>query len=406
MRAQSTGLTPGVRRATVRIGFSDGTIRTVVVTLLVTDPASSEADSKSPARQAGAPCDASRSLVVLVNKPEIGFRAIRSRPTDVEVQIRDCRGDAVENAALSMRCGDGSCDIPLKAAGRGLWAGTFTPAAVNPSLTISTTAFSIAGNGSSRSGQVDTRGSVAANDEARAALPLAIVNSASYLKPGIVTPGGWAAVFGDDLADAQQIAASAPFPNQLGATRIELGGQPLPLLFVDRGQVNALIPRSLNPNVPQQLTVIRGERVSVPLEIGLVSELPALYATNAAGTGQGSIQIANTAILAAPAGPGAQPAERGGFLQIYATGLGAVTNPPADGAPAPSSPPFATTVATPVVTIGGADAPVLFSGLAPGLVGLYQINVQVPAGATTGDAVPVLLRIGNATSNTVTIAVR
>lgn len=406
VRAQSTGLTPGLRRATVRIGFSDGTIRTAVVTLLVTDPAAGDAPSKSPSREAGATCDNARNLVILVNKPEIGFRAVRSRPTDVEVQLRDCRGEPVDNASLSMRCSDANCDIPLKAAGRGLWTGTFTPSTVNPAVIVTTTAFSLAANGSSRTGQIDTRGSVLANDEARAALPLAIVNSASYQKPGTVTPGSWAAVFGDDLADAQQVAASAPFPNQLGATRIELGGQPLPLLFVDRGQVNALIPRALNPNVPQQLTVIRGERESVPLELGLIPELPALYSTNQAGTGQGAILIANTATLAGPAGPGSQPAERGGFIQIYATGLGAVTNAPPDGAPAPSTPPLATTVATPVVTIGGVEAPVLFSGLAPGLVGLYQINAQVPAGATTGDAVPLVLRIGNATSNTVTIAVR
>jgi uncharacterized protein (TIGR03437 family) len=407
VRTQSTGLTPGTRRATLRIGFSDGTIRTVVVTLLVTSPAALALDAASPPlRKAGAPCDNARNLVILVNKPEVGFRAIKSRPTDVEVQLRDCRGDAVDNASLSMRCSDGQCDIPLKSAGRGLWTGTFTPTNTAASLTLSTTAFSIAASGASRTGQVDTRGSVVANDEARAALPLAIVNSASYLKPGIVTPGSWAAVFGDDLADAQQIAASAPFPDQLGATRIELGGEPLPLLFVDKGQVNALIPRTLNPNVPQQLVVIRGERVSVPLELGLVSELPALYSTNQAGTGQGAILLANTATLAGPPGPGSQPAERGGFIQIYATGLGPVSNAPPDGAPAPSTPPLATTLTQPVVTIGGAEAPVLFSGLAPGLVGLYQINVQVPAGAPAGDAVPVVLRLGNATSNTVTIAVR
>jgi len=50
-------------------------------------------------------------------------------------------------------------------------------------------------------------------------------------------------------------------------------------------------------------------------------------------------------------------------------------------------------------------APVIFAGLAPGYVGLYQVNVQVPEGVAAGDAVPVILSTG-AVSNAVTISVR
>jgi uncharacterized protein (TIGR03437 family) len=60
----------------------------------------------------------------------------------------------------------------------------------------------------------------------------------------------------------------------------------------------------------------------------------------------------------------------------------------------------------PLVTVGGVNASVSFSGLAPGYVGLYQVNVQVPANAPSGDAVPVILNIGGVTANTVTIAVQ
>jgi len=49
---------------------------------------------------------------------------------------------------------------------------------------------------------------------------------------------------------------------------------------------------------------------------------------------------------------------------------------------------------------------VIFSGLAPGVAGLYQINVTIPAGVTPGNAVPVILTVGNVQSNTVTIAVQ
>ena len=79
-------------------------------------------------------------------------------------------------------------------------------------------------------------------------------------------------------------------------------------------------------------------------------------------------------------------------------------NPPANGAPATANP-LSTTMETPTVFIGNTPASVTFSGLAPGFVGLYQVNVQVPENAPTGDAVQVSLRFGFVFSNVVTIAV-
>jgi uncharacterized protein (TIGR03437 family) len=95
------------------------------------------------------------------------------------------------------------------------------------------------------------------------------------------------------------------------------------------------------------------------------------------------------------------------FITIYCTGLGQVNNPPNDGQPAPLPPPLSTTLALPEVTIGGVQSSnVSFSGLAPGFVGLYQVNAEVPAGVQPGLAVPVTLTIGGVTSNITTIAVK
>jgi uncharacterized protein (TIGR03437 family) len=49
---------------------------------------------------------------------------------------------------------------------------------------------------------------------------------------------------------------------------------------------------------------------------------------------------------------------------------------------------------------------VQFSGMAPGYVGLWQINAQIPQSVTPGNAVPLVVTAGGATSNTVTIAVK
>ena len=153
------------------------------------------------------------------------------------------------------------------------------------------------------------------------------------------------------------------------------------------------------------LVITQGAQ-STTLTVQLKQYSPALFTANAQGSGQASTVIAGTAALAAPAGqfPGARPAKPGEFLSIYCTGLGDVSNRPQLGAASPSSP-LAATLAQPKVTIGGVNATVSFSGLAPGFVGLYQVNIKVPDGVAPGGAVPVVLTIGGATSNTATIAV-
>ena len=96
----------------------------------------------------------------------------------------------------------------------------------------------------------------------------------------------------------------------------------------------------------------------------------------------------------------------GEVIIIFCTGLGEVTPQVGTGFPATG---LHTTVETPTVTIDGILATVQFSGLAPGFVGLYQLNVTVPAGTRQADDVPVVLTIGGKDSNlgkTVTIAVQ
>jgi uncharacterized protein (TIGR03437 family) len=77
------------------------------------------------------------------------------------------------------------------------------------------------------------------------------------------------------------------------------------------------------------------------------------------------------------------PAKRNDVVQIYVNGLGPVDNQPATGDASPSQP-LATTRVVPEVTIGGQRAEVSFSGLSPGIVGLYQVNARIPAGAASG----------------------
>jgi uncharacterized protein (TIGR03437 family) len=235
-------------------------------------------------------------------------------------------------------------------------------------------------------------------------LTAAFVNAANPSAGNVVAPRSIASLYGTNLAPSVAVAGTPPLPRVLAGTVLTNGaGDSYPLFFVSPGQINVQVPN--NGAVTLLLTVTQGvQSVTIPVRVQQFA--PGLFTTNGQGTGQASAVIANTATLVAPAGTtaGSRPAKPGEFLSIYCTGLGATTNPPVLGAPSPSNP-LAFTTTTPVVTIGGLTAQVIFSGLAPGFVGLNQVNVQVPDGVTPGDAVPIVLSIGGATSNTATIAV-
>jgi len=248
-------------------------------------------------------------------------------------------------------------------------------------------------------------------------VPQGALVSATFAPGTALTPGGIGTVFGTSLATATAVASAVPLPNTIQGTSVQFTAPPgnpkvtvqAPLYFVSPGQVSFQIPWELAGQTQASLSVLSGGVRSGPLTISLAPAGPGIFTVNSQGTEQGVILISNTASFAAPAGsiPGvdARPAKAGDYLTIYCAGLGDVTNRPASGAASPGGP-LASTIATPTVTIGGVSAPAAFSGLSPSLVALYQVNVQVPGGVTPGNAVPVAISIGGATSNTVTIAVQ
>ena len=223
-----------------------------------------------------------------------------------------------------------------------------------------------------------------------------VSNAASYT--GAFAPGGIISIFGTELAPATGVADTSPLPTILAGTWATINGTPAPLYFVSGGQMNIQIPYEAPANATATLRIENGASVFYSLNIAATA--PAIFTTNAQGTGQGAILNTSYQLVDAthPATPGST------YLQIYCIGLGAVSNQPADGAAALSNP-LSQTSTLPQVTIGGVSVNASFSGLAPGFVGLYQVNALVPEGVTAGDAVPVTISIGGATSNTVTIAV-
>jgi uncharacterized protein (TIGR03437 family) len=228
-----------------------------------------------------------------------------------------------------------------------------------------------------------------------------IVNGASYTAP--VAPGSIAAVFGDFFLGSTSVDTDLPLDTSLQNLSFQFsGGTQAPLYFVSDGQVNLQVPWELAGKSAATLTATLSGKTGASQTVSLAAFAPAIFTTNAQGTGQGAILDQNFHLV-----DSSNPATAGTtYLLIYCTGLGAVTNQPATGSPALSNP-LSWTTTTPTVTIGGVlSTNVSFHGLAPGYAGLYQVNALVPPGVAAGNAVPVAVSIGAAASNAVTIAVQ
>jgi uncharacterized protein (TIGR03437 family) len=220
-----------------------------------------------------------------------------------------------------------------------------------------------------------------------------VVNGASFAAGVPIVPGSIAAVFGSNFG-------SSP----AGVT-IVAGGIVAPLLGFSPQQINFQVPWQLSGETQTTFTITSGDVTSAPVTVPLSNVAPGIFLLNAAS--QAAVLVANTAIITAPVGtfPGSRPAQHGEYLSVYSTGLGSVTHQPATGAPAGGNPISVTNTNPISASIGGVPAPVSFSGLAPGFLGLYQVNVQVPPNAPTGSAVPLTISIGGKTSNQANIAV-
>ena len=225
-------------------------------------------------------------------------------------------------------------------------------------------------------------------------------NDANYVAP--VAAGSVAAVFGNNLSPGETNSAGyTVLPTSLGQTSLYLGGQAAPLFYVSPGQVNVQIPWELAGQTEATVAATSAGAPSNSRTVPIAAFAPGLFTIDNTGAGQGAVLIAPTSTLAGPA----SPVSRGAYISIFGTGLGAVTNQPVTGAAALGDP-LSFSLTAPTVTIGGVTSEVSFSGLAPGFVGLYQVNVVVPSSVEPGSTVPVILTIGGVASNTVTIAVQ
>jgi uncharacterized protein (TIGR03437 family) len=223
----------------------------------------------------------------------------------------------------------------------------------------------------------------------------AVTNAASY-STGAVAPGAIVSLFGASLSAGTSQSSAAPLPTVLGDTTVTFNGIPAPLYFASPQQVNAQVPFEVSAGSAIAEVVSKSGIALTQLAVGAAG--PGIFTRDGSGTGDGALIDAVTGALVTPS----QPIAAGGYLAIYCTGLGAVT-PAATTGDVPAG--LTNTTVMPSVVIDGQTITPLWAGLAPGFVGLYQVNAQVPAKLTTGTH-QLQLVVNGAASNTVTFAVR
>ena len=315
---------------------------------------------------AAGPTCAGAQLVPTQTGLVTSFAAPASWPTPLAIKLVDSCGGVVTTGQVvtTFSNGDPPLALSLVDAASGLYTATWTPRKTSQQVTINARATAL--------GYPPATALIAGQ---------VIPNEAPVLEPngaqdifhpqvgGGLGPGNIVQIYGKHLAGQSVAPATLPLPTIVSGTKVLIGGVASPLFYVSSGQINAQVPFELTPGKQYQVIVSANGALTAPETIQLNAGTPAtLQFTSGLIVAQhqdGSL-ILDTS-----------PAKPGELIVFYMTGLGATDIDVPSGQPAPADPP-ARVKDVPVVTLNGNPVTPLFAGLTPGLVGLYQLNIQVP----------------------------
>lgn len=221
-----------------------------------------------------------------------------------------------------------------------------------------------------------------------------IAGDPNFGAPLAVAPGAWIEIYGTNLAAAEREWNAGDFhdgraPTTLEGTTVWINGQAAPLAYVSPAMIRAQVPLETDSDTAEIVVETSAGR-SAPRTIRIEPSAAAILAParlRIAGKQFAAAEIAGEGAYALPEGAvaelAARPVRPGETLVLYGIGFGEVTPRVATGEIAPGE----TQVAAPVeVRIGGMPAEVVYAGLSPGKVGLYELRVTVPPLAAQGAA--------------------
>jgi uncharacterized protein (TIGR03437 family) len=210
-----------------------------------------------------------------------------------------------------------------------------------------------------------------------------VTNAASFVSG--LAPGGIATLFGTRLSNVSGIvlASGAPLPTQIQGTSVTVNGVAAPLFAVanvnGQEQINFQVPWEFALAGPAMATVVvtNNGLASAPVQVPIALMHAGMFLSDPVF---GAILHGQSLAPVTPSDPAA-PNE---VVILFATGVGPVSANPGTGNPALASPLSMCSVNI-TVTVSGQERPADFCGLAPGFVGLYQINFRLPANLTPGN---------------------
>ncbi len=388
--------TPGVYLGRVNYALGGAGIRTANIVLLLL-PAGVNLPSTvtaSLAPEAAVPTPkavCSPTAILLTQSGQPGnFSAPASWPTPLAMTLLNDCGKAVTNGQVVATFSNGDAPLALSLAnpGSGLYTGTWTPhnAAQQLTITARATATGFAAVTAPLIGAV-------VPNAAPTVTPNGTVHPYNPQIGGALAPGTIVAIYGSNMASTATQPTTTPLPTLVNGTRVLIGGIPAPLFYVSGSQINAQIPFELDPAKPSQILVNANGAVSVPQPLQLAAATPGLDAFGDATLV--AVHLATGALVSQAA-----PAKTGEFIVMFLLGMGPTDNPVTTGDSSPTST-LNRPLSAPTLTLGGAEAPFAFAGLTPGLVGLYQINLQIPDVPVDGNLVLTVSQNGVVSNTTV-----
>jgi len=223
------------------------------------------------------------------------------------------------------------------------------------------------------------------------ATPVPQINAVTSAADGsaAVAPGGLISIYGQNMSGANFAAGQVPLTTGLGNSCIGVNGSPIPLLYVSPGQINAQLPFNTTGNATLTIHTPDGLSNNVPLNVQPAA--PSIFVANSGSETVGLVVRNTNGQIVTPTNP-IHPKDA---ITIYLTGMGQTSPAIPAGAAAPSDP-LARVSQSPAITIAGMDLAVSYAGLAPGEVGVYQINATVPSSVLTGMSLPLTIDQGGA----------
>jgi uncharacterized protein (TIGR03437 family) len=393
----TSSLPVGVYDSQLTLQFSDGFVRRVGIRTIVRPAPPGASASSGESRRDAAGCTPSQLILGITSLGQ-SFAVPASFPASVEAQVQDDCGNTLDSGNVVASFSNGDPPLSLTSVQGGLWQTTWQAGQLSGPVTVTVTARDASRN---LAGTRQVTGGLGTSS--LAPVLSAAVSAASFAASAPLSPGSIISLFGQNLGNGTASAPSLPLGVTLADATVIMAGNSVPLIFGSGGQINAVVSSGININTSHQILVQRDNQFSLPISVDVGPANPAVFPYPLPGdpATQGAVVNAVTYAVAQPG----SPVTAGDVVAIFSTGLGAVNQAVPDGTASPASP-LAVTVGATTVMIGGQPAPVSFSGLSPGFVGLYQIDAVVPAGVTPGNQVPLVVSVGGQTSPAVTIAVK